>query len=212
MTGRVLLTREPITFAGDESGDVSFSFDKGASRYFVFALIATSQPDDIRQALRGLRRQRNLPAQYEFKFHKLSSVALRRAAFTLLNTLDFQATVLYVDKVTLPDSFRVMTGQMFYAFFVSEVIRLIPETEREGATLLLDQFDPSGRAIRELKRTLGRRQIQRGFKRITHVRSRSESLVQVADLVAGTVLRSVERRQTYQNIENKVRLLYEFRP
>ncbi len=170
-------SNRPITFAGDESGDVSFAFGKGASRYFVFALIATSQPDNIRQALADLRQQRNLSAQFEFKFHKLSAAALRQAVFSFLNTLDFQATVLYVDKYTLPDSFRVMTGQIFYAFFVSEIIRLIPEAEREGATLLLDQFDPAGRAIRELKRTLKRRQIRRGFKRIAHARSHSESLI-----------------------------------
>jgi hypothetical protein len=202
-----------MTFAGDESGDVSFSFDRGASRYFVFALLATSQPDEVRQALADLRGQRNLPAQFEFKFHKLSAAALRQAVFTLLSTLNFQATVLYVDKHTLPDSFRVMTGQMFYAFFVSEIVRLVPGVEREGATLLLDQFDPTGRAVRELKRTLKRRQIRRGFKRIVHVRSRSESLVQAADLVAGAVLRNVERgEKTCEDIQDKIRLLYEFRP
>jgi hypothetical protein len=34
-----------LTFAGDESGDVSFAFDKGASRHFVVAAIATADPD-----------------------------------------------------------------------------------------------------------------------------------------------------------------------
>jgi hypothetical protein len=29
-----------LTFAGDESGDVSFSFGKGASTYFVVTIIA----------------------------------------------------------------------------------------------------------------------------------------------------------------------------
>lgn len=34
-----------FTFAGDESGDVSFNFSKGASRYFVATVIATQFPD-----------------------------------------------------------------------------------------------------------------------------------------------------------------------
>jgi hypothetical protein len=44
-----------LTFAGDEAGDVSFSLDKGASRYFAIVAIATTQPDVLRGLLAGLR-------------------------------------------------------------------------------------------------------------------------------------------------------------
>ena len=44
-----------ITFAGDEAGDVSFNFGKGASRYFVPAFIATQEPDALRETLAELR-------------------------------------------------------------------------------------------------------------------------------------------------------------
>jgi hypothetical protein len=37
-----------FTLAGDESGDVSMSFAKGASRNFVIAMIATPYPDQLR--------------------------------------------------------------------------------------------------------------------------------------------------------------------
>ncbi len=40
-----------LTFAGDEAGDTSFAFAKGASRYFVVAGIATLYPDELRQLL-----------------------------------------------------------------------------------------------------------------------------------------------------------------
>lgn len=49
-----------LTFAGDESGDVSFAFDKGATRYFVVAVIATPNPDDLRQLLADLRKDSGL--------------------------------------------------------------------------------------------------------------------------------------------------------
>ena len=45
-----------LTFAGDEAGDVSFAFEKGASRYFVVAMIATSSPDALRQVLADVRQ------------------------------------------------------------------------------------------------------------------------------------------------------------
>ena len=45
-----------LTFAGDEAGDVSFNFEKGASRYFVPAFIATRQPDTLRDVLAQLSK------------------------------------------------------------------------------------------------------------------------------------------------------------
>ena len=73
-----------LTLAGDESGDVSFSFEKGASRYFVFAIIATAYPDTLRQRLVEFRQQANLPAHYEFSFNSLSSAPLRKRVFAAL--------------------------------------------------------------------------------------------------------------------------------
>jgi len=56
--------------------------------------------------------------------------------------------------------------------------------------------------------------VRRGFVKMTNARSRSEALVQVADLVAGAVLRSVTRGDmvTYKQIQDKIRLLHVYRP
>ncbi len=70
-----------ITFAGDEAGDVSFNFEKGASRYFVMAVIATSEPQKLRQTLGDVRQISGLPAAYEFSFHSLASDQLRQRVF-----------------------------------------------------------------------------------------------------------------------------------
>ena len=59
-----------FTFAGDESGDASFNFEKGASRYFVIAVVATPSPDNLRGALENLRQNLSLADKYEFSFHK----------------------------------------------------------------------------------------------------------------------------------------------
>jgi hypothetical protein len=66
-----------LTFAGDESGDVSFSFGKGASRYFVLAVIATDEPDALRQTLADIRQKAGLKRTFEFRFHDLTSLRLR---------------------------------------------------------------------------------------------------------------------------------------
>jgi hypothetical protein len=141
-----------LTFAGDEAGDASFSFDEGASTHFVLALIATAQPDTLREALARLREQRGLPADYEFKHHRLSSAALRHAVIEALQVLDFEVYALAVDKVTLPVYLRTLDAHSFYALLAAELIVQVPLSEREGAILLLDEFDPRGRALLALKR------------------------------------------------------------
>lgn len=201
-----------LTFAGDESGDVSFAFDKGASRYFVVAAIATADPDALRQLLADVRQRSGLPAEYEFSFNALSSAPLRARVFAALAQADFEGWAVIVDKTTLPDPFRVMRRLDFYLYFVTELIRLIPAAKREGATLILDEFGSVLTQRAELRRFLAAREIPRGFKRIVIRRSQSEPLIQVADLVAGAILRRDTKGQAgaYDDVEKKLRQVLEF--
>jgi hypothetical protein len=140
-----------LTFAGDESGDVSFSFGKGASRYFVVAVIATADPESLRQLLADVRERSGLVAHYEFSFNALSSAPLRRRTFEALAGADFEGWAVVVDKTTLPDSFRVMRRLDFYLYFVTELVQLIPSDKREGATLILDEFGSPAQLRTELR-------------------------------------------------------------
>jgi len=201
-----------LTFAGDEAGDTGFRFDRGATRHFVIAIVGTSQPDTIREALQRLRRQNNLPSQYEFSFHNTTSSRLRTALWETLPRLDFRVWAVVVDKGQLPDAFLAMHPRALYVFFVTEAIRLVPEPEREGGILLLDEFNRSGKTLAEVKRTLKLRHIRRGFKKIRACRSYSEELVQIADLVAGAVLRRYAKGddRAFRIFEPKMQVLLEF--
>jgi hypothetical protein len=203
-----------LTFAGDESGDVSFAFGKGATRYFVVAVIATFQPEALREALASIRQKSGLPASYEFKFHSLSSASLRKRTFQAITQADFEAWALMVDKTTLPDAFKLLSGLDFYLYFVTELIRIIPEDQRNGATLILDEFGSAERLPKEMRRVLKARGISPHFKRMLVRRSHSEPLIQVADLVAGAVLHRDARHGsfTYSLIETRLRNVIEYRP
>ncbi|MBP7688184.1 MAG: DUF3800 domain-containing protein [Thermoflexales bacterium] len=202
-----------LTFAGDEAGDVSFSFDKGASRYFAVVAIATDKPDTLRERLADLRQSSGLPHEYEFKFNRLSSAALRRRVFASLGTADFEAWAVIVDKPALSDPFKVMRGMDVYVYFLTELIQLIPAEKRDGATLILDEFGSATQLRSELRRFMLARGIPRHFKRILAKRSRSEPLIQVADLMAGAILRRDARRdgEAYEYVESKLKRVLEFR-
>jgi hypothetical protein len=205
---------ETFTFAGDESGEVSFNFAKGASRYFVVAVIGTSETHALRLALVDVRRTLKLRPDYEFGFHTLAASAkLRLGVFSALREADFEAWALVADKTTLPVVFRGMRRLDFYLYFVTEVLEVIPADQREGATLILDEFGGEPTLALELRRYMKRRDIARHFSRALTKRSKSEPLIQAADLVAGAVYRrdSHGDAEAYGFIEGKLHQVVEYR-
>jgi hypothetical protein len=203
-----------FTFAGDEAGDVSFNFEKGASRYFVMSVIATTQTEKLRQVLEDVRNESGLPATYEFSFHALSATALRQRVFQALRRADFEAWALVVDKTSLSAPFQVMRRLDFYLFLITELLQVIPAEQREKATLVLDEFGGEPNLPLEFRRYMKRRNIPRHFSRVITRRSKSEPLIQVADLVAGAVLRRDAKHdsEAFDLINHKFRAILEYHP
>jgi hypothetical protein len=203
-----------LTFAGDESGDVSFNFKKGASRNFVVAMVATSVPDSLRNKLAEVRQSSGLPASYEFKFHDLTSTALRKRTYAAIAEADFESWALIADKTSLPDTFRLFSSLDFYLYFVTELIRLIPAEKRKDATLILDEFGSAERMPGEIRRVLKARGIVGHFKRLLIKRSRSEPLIQVADLIAGAIFHRDAQigSEAFELIQGKIYSVAEFLP
>ena len=201
-----------FTFTADESGDASLNFRKGASRYFVISVVATQFPDSLRDYLENIRKNLSLADHYEFGFHKLASVKLREKVFTALSKADFEAWAIFVDKTLLGEELRSMTGLERYLFFIAELIKEIPEEKRAGGTLILDEFGYPDKTKDELKRILKARNIAHGFRRISIRHSQSESLIQIADLVAGAIWRRDTHNDTgaYEMIERKIKKLVEY--
>ena len=202
-----------LTFAGDESGDVSFNFGKGASRYFVIAVIATKKNQELREMLDDVRREFNLPAGYEFGFNSMgAAVALRQKVFNKLSKADFSAWAIIVDKTALPKIYADVTRLNFYLFFVMELMQAIPAELREGATLILDEFGGEPNLPLEFRRHMKKRNIPRHFNRVLTKRSKSEPLIQIADLVAGAVFHRDARGESdaYEKIQGKFVKLIEF--
>ncbi|GIK10307.1 MAG: DUF3800 domain-containing protein [Anaerolineae bacterium CFX3] len=178
-----------FTFAGDEAGDTSIDFKKGASRYFVIAVVATQDADELRAVLGDLRELENLSDGFEFHFNALTSKKLREKTLSALKAADFKSWALIVDKTALSQPLRALTGMELYLYMVTELVSRIPVNVREKGTLILDEVGSSKAALAGLKRMLKAHGIRHGFSRILFRRSRSEDLIQVADLVAGAILR-----------------------
>lgn len=203
-----------FTIAGDEAGDVSLNFERGASRYFVPAFIATQEPDHLRETLVHLRQTLNLSATHEFKFHWLTSAGIRNEVFASLAHTDFEAYALIVDKTRLPKLFETTEGIEIYTHFITELLAIIPTELQKDATLILDEFGSTPDLRTELRRTMIRRHMPRLFKRVIVRTSHREPLIQVADLVAGAIMRRATRHDTeaFDMVSRKIKRLELYRP
>lgn len=201
-----------FTFAGDEAGDASLNFKKGASRYFVLAVVATQDADGLRAVLENLRVQENFSQNFEFHFNALTSTKLREKTLAALQNADFTGWALVVDKTTMPVPLRALTGMEFYLFMVAELISRIPLHVREKGTLILDEVGSAEVALAKLKKMLKAHEIRHEFSRIFFRRSRSEDLIQVADLVAGAILRrdSKNDHEAFEYVKDKMQAVFEY--
>ena len=195
-----------FTFAGDEAGDASLDFEKGASRYFVIAVVATRDADELLSALGNLRKRESFSQSFEFHFNALTSEKLRGKTLSALKNADFKAWALVVDKTIIPLPLRALTGMELYLFMVAELISLIPANICEKGTLILDEVGSAEVALVRLKRMLKAHGIRDGFSRIFFRRSRSEDLIQVADIVAGAILRRDAKKdhEAFDYIKDKL--------
>ncbi len=203
-----------FTFAGDEAGDVSLNFEKGASRYFVPAFIATQAPDTLRDKLADLRQSLDLRETHEFKFHKMASADIRNQVFSTLAHADFEAWALIVDKTRLPKLFESAESIEIYTHFITELLAIIPSDLQKDATLILDEFGSTPDLRTELRRTMIKRHMPRLFKRVIVRSSDKESLIQVADLVAGAIMRRDTQNDSdaFDMISRKIKRLELYRP
>jgi hypothetical protein len=202
-----------FTIAGDEAADASFKFERGASRYFVVAVVATQNPEDLRSLLADVRQSSHLSQGFDFHFNSLASAKLRNLLFTTLSAADFEAWGILVDKTTLPDTFQFMSGLDFHLYFIAELISQIPFERRAEGMLILDEFGSAEQTRRALIHVMKTRHIQHGFRRISIRRSQSESLIQAADLVAGAILRrdAHNESEAFDMISRKIKKLIEYR-
>lgn len=201
-----------FTFAGDEAGDASLNFKKGASRYFVIAVVATQDADSLRAVLGDLRKRENFTQGFEFHFNSLTSEKLRNKTLSALKGADFRAWALVLDKTTMPLPLRALTGMELYLFMIAELISRIPVDVRRKGTLILDEVGSAEVALVKLKRMLKAHNVRHEFSRIFFRRSRSEDLIQVADLVAGAILRrdSKKDHEAFDYVKDKILEVFEY--
>lgn len=179
----------------DESGDTGRKIDKGSSQYFVVVLVTFEEDDDAvscDQRIALLRKELHLPVNYEFKFNKTRK-EIRQAFLRAVSPYDFFYFGIAIDKdpkKLYGTGFNVK--ESFYKYACSLVFSNA-KPHLKDAIVLID-----GSGSREFKRELQsylKKKVGKLLKKVKIQSSHSNNVIQLADMVAGSIHRSFGQKE-----------------
>jgi hypothetical protein len=193
----------------DDSGDPSFSLNKGATAKFVIACIIfddTLVAEETAVAIKKYRRKIGFPDDVEFKFSK-SKPKVKKGFLETIAGFDFRIRCIVVDKSVINGPELKRNEDSFYNYFVKQVLL------HNKGTLVNARIRLDGHGNRFFRRNLTsylRRELNGSrtiIKNLRLVNSKKDGLIQMADMIAGAIRRSYDEgkksNKKYRQIVNK---------
>ena len=176
----------------DDSGDPGFKLGKGSSRFFVIAAILFEDELDAEEAslvLRRFKKELGWAKKREFKHNKTSD-ELRSKFFSAIRLLNFNVSIIVLDKARINIPQASSSASMFYNNTILSAIK--PFFGRlTNAKIYVD--GESGNNYRRNVKTYLRKNIQKGkINNLIYRDSNAEILIQLADMIAGTARKAAE--------------------
>lgn len=202
----------------DDSGDPGFKFDRGSTSHFVIAMVIFDDPLEAEKtalAIKQLRRDLGFSDDSEFKFFKTQK-RFRVQFLETISPFNFNIRALVVDKKNIYSSELRNNKNSFYSYFIKEVIK------HNGGTIFNAKIriDGSGdRIFRKNFLTYLRKELNYKtvpiMKNSRMVDSKSDVLIQLADMIAGSILRScnpekADRHDYRKIIEHRIQDIWNF--
>ena len=202
----------------DDSGDAGFKLEKGSSKHFVIACVIFDDNLDAEETalkIKRLRRSLGWRDEREFKFNK-SNKAIRLQFLEEIKGCPFRVRAIVVDKSVIRSPELRNNKNKFYNYTIKEVLAKSNGTIRE-ARIRLDGHED--RAYKKAATTYFRQQVNLHaniIKDMKFVNSKNDNLVQLADMVAGSILRTTQTdksdcRAYRQVIEARIEDVWYFR-
>jgi hypothetical protein len=174
----------------DESGDAGFKFGKGSGDFFVIAAIIFDDDLEMEKtsvAIKSFKRKLGFEDYREFKFNKLSR-EVRLKLLKEVNKFRFGINYLAIDKRTM--KVEELGTRSFYAYAVKTLI----DSSKESMVNSKIKLDGTGdRAFRRnflsyMRKTV-RHDKKRMFQSFQFLDSRGSTLLQLADMIVGSLRR-----------------------
>lgn len=182
----------------DDSGDAGFKLDKGSSKHFVIACVIFDDNLDAEETalkIKRLRRTLNWRDDHEFKFNKANK-QIRLAFLNEIKGCNFRIRAIVADKSIVRSPELRSSKNKFYNYMIKEVLTKSDGFIKNGSIRLDGHED---RAYKKAATTYFKQQANpRGsvIKDMKFVNSKNDNLIQLADIVAGSIFRTTQSGKT----------------
>ncbi len=183
----------------DDSGDAGFKLKEGSSLFFVIAMVIFDDELEAEKtaiAIKDLKRSLKFPEDVEFRFFKTSK-NVRVKFLKAIEPFKFRVRALVVEKALIHSSQLREDKQSFYGYAIKTVLKYSEASVLDARV----KIDGSGdRLFRKSFLGYLRRELNSGNKKIIKncklVDSKSNVLIQMADMIAGSIRRSRDLSKT----------------
>lgn len=182
----------------DDSGDPGFKLEKGSSKHFVIACVVFDDNLDAEETalkIKRLRRTLKWRDDHEFKFNKTNK-QIRLAFLNEIKGCTFRVRAIVADKSVIRSPELRSNKTKFYNYMIKEVLSKSDGSIKNGSIRLDGHED---RAYKKAATTYFKQQANpRGgvIKDMKFVNSKNDNLIQLADMVAGSILRTTQPGKT----------------
>lgn len=181
----------------DDSGDAGFKTNRGSSKVFVIALVIFDdqlEAEKTSLAIKELKRKLKVSDKFEFKFNK-SNKEFRNHFLRVTSRFQFRIRAIIVNKDAIYSQRLKNYKENFYNFIVMQVLKHSVKTIKNAKI----KFDKRGeKSLRNEMRVYLSKQLdnknKKIFKDFKFVDSRQNMLVQLADMVAGSIFSTYTKK------------------
>jgi sugar-specific transcriptional regulator TrmB len=191
----------------DDSGDPGFKLGKGSSDFFIISAVIFDdylEAEKTALAIKELRRELFKRDDVEFKFHK-SKKEVRVKFLECIKKFKFRIRYLVVEKNVLYSPTLRSDRNSFYSYTIKTMLKYSNNTILNAKI----RVDGGGdRIFRKSFISYLRKELNGNEKKILQncklIDSKSDVLIQLADMIAGSIHRSYQRDKDDSKIYKKI--------
>ena len=202
-------THKQLVFI-DDSGDPGFK--NTSSDNFIMAAAVFIEPkvaDRLSKSIADYQRSLGWRADEEFKFSKDRKKIIAEL-LTIVCRYDFDIYAVYINKKKIGNLARIIDQKKLYSWTIAELLKTIPLNNAKIKIDGLSSKQNMQKVISYLRQELGKTtKVEIKFED-----SRNNNLIQLADLIAGSINRSLNKEKADANkyiriFKEKIRTLKE---
>ena len=199
----------------DDSGDTGLK--KSNTTHFVVAAVVVVGREDMEKlaiAINSYRAGLRWNELHEFRF-RVTEKKIIIGLLKHLQQFEFKSYAVVIDKARIVNQPQLSSGETLYSYAIKELLLKLKLTDPVIVIDGVSDKKPAQKTRTYLRKALKQRGVEKC--KICFVDSRKDALVQLADIVAGSVARSYDKTKTDHKsylklLEPKLKNIYDITP